>query len=161
MPVHTPAPGAVVVVTAEDDRFAIARRSAVDLAAEQDRPLILYDWDAPSLFSEPLPTWWSSEGWDRRVPDRLDAEALDRVGRSLIADQVREAAERGVAAFGWLPSDHGPQALADYANGQGASVIVIPRDLTELDGLEAIVNGSTRPVQELDERAAARVVVAE
>jgi hypothetical protein len=160
MPVHTPTPGAVVVVTAEDDRFATARRSAVDLAVEQGRPLILYDWDAPSLFSEPLPTWWSSEGWDRRVTDRLDPEALDAVGRSRIADQAREAAERGVAAFGWLPSDHGSQALADYANNQGASIVVVPRGLTELDGLEALVNGSTHPVQELDERAAARVVVA-
>lgn len=160
MPDHTPAPGSIVAVTADDDRFAAARRSAAALAADRGRILILYDWDAPSFFSEPLPTWWSSDGWERRLPDRLDSVQLEAAGRPQIADQVREAEARGVTAFGWLPSDHGPEALAEYANGQGASTIVIPRELTELDGLDAIVNGSTEPAEAADERARAEVVVA-
>ena len=160
MPVHTPTPGAIVVVAGEDDRFDDALRRAIEVASEARRPLILYDWDAPSLFSEPLPTWWSSEGWDRRVPDRLDETQLDAAGRGSLAQRVRRARATGVEAFGWLPSDHGPGALAEYASGQGASTIVIPRGLAELDGLEALVNGSTRPAEVVADLAPATVVVA-
>ena len=91
---------------------AAALRRATELAAKRGEPLILYDWDAPSLLSEPLPTWWSSEGWDQQFPDRLDADQLETAGRGAIAAQVTQARESGVEAFGWLPSDHGPRALA-------------------------------------------------
>lgn len=159
MPRHTPAPGAIVVITAEDDRYGDARRDAAERAKREQRRLILYDWDAPSLFGEPLPTWWSSDGWDRRFPDRLDPEQLDAAGRSAIAEQVRELRRDGVDAFAWLPSDHGPGALAEYANGQHADVIVVPAELRKLDGMDAVVNGTAKPAEELEQRAAAQVVV--
>jgi hypothetical protein len=159
MPTHTPAPGSIVVVTAEDDRFASARRDAAARAKAEGRALILYDWDAASFLGEPLPTWWSSEGWNRRFPDRLDPEELDAAGRSPIAAQVRELRQDGVDTYGWLPSDHGPGALAEYARGQGAAVIFVPADLKELGGIEALVNGTTRPAEELDDRTPAKVVV--
>ncbi|HSS36348.1 MAG TPA: hypothetical protein VLR93_08730 [Patescibacteria group bacterium] len=145
---------AIVVVTAEDDRFGSARARAAALAEETGSPVILYDWDAPSFFSEPLPTIWSSDGWDERFPGRLDATMLDGAGRTPIADQVRELRGRGIDAFGWLPSDHGPGALADYARRQGAAAIVIPTDLSDLGGLDAIVNGTASPAKELEEREA-------
>ena len=159
MPIHTPAPDSIIAITAEDDRFKDARRRAIELARHGTRTLVLYDWDAPSLFGEPLPTWWSSDGWDSRFPDRLDPEELDGVGRSEIARQVREARAAGVDAFGWLPSDHGPGALADYATRQGAWTVVVPHDLEELAGLDALVNGTTAPADDVAERATARVVV--
>ena len=65
----------------------------------------------------------------------------------------------GVDAFGWLPSDHGPGALADYATRQGAWTVVVPHDLEELAGLDALVNGTTAPADDVAERATARVVV--
>ncbi len=159
MPVHLPTPGAIVVVTAENDRFRGALHRATELAAKRGEPLILYDWDAPSLFSEPLPTWWSSEGADDDVPDRLDPDQLDAAGRAPIAAQVREARARGIEAFGWLPSDHGPDSLATYATGQGASMIVIPRDLAELGGLDAVINGTPRPAEALEREVSAALVV--
>lgn len=159
MPIHTPAPGSIVAVTAEDDRFASARRDAAARAKAEGRPLILYDWDAASFLAEPLPTWWSSDGWSRRFPDRLDPEELDAAGRSAIAGQVRELREEGVDTYAWLPSDHGPGALAEYARGQGAAVIFVPADLKEVSGLEALVDGTARPAKELDERTSAQVVV--
>lgn len=76
-----------------------------------------------------------------------------------MAEQVRQARVRGVDAFGWLPSDHGSGVLAEYANGQGASTIVVPRDLAELDGLEALLNGTARPAEELEQQATAELVV--
>jgi hypothetical protein len=144
MSVHLPTPGAIVVVTAEDDRFKGALRRATELAAGRREPLILYDWDAPSLFSDPLPTWWSSEGWDRQVPDRLGPEQLDAAGRGAIADQVRSARRTGVEAFGWLPSDRDADSLATYATGQKASMIVVPRDVPELDALGTAIHSSPR-----------------
>ena len=42
---------------------------------------------------------------------------------------------------GKLPSDHAPEALADYVHGQGASVVVIPAELTDLHGLEVVEDG--------------------
>jgi hypothetical protein len=131
MPRHTPTPGAIVAITAEDDRFAAARHLAADLARERKLPVILYDFDAASLLDEPLPTWWSSDGWENRFPDRLDDKQLRAAGRAAIADQVQELRA------------------------------VIPRDLAELNGLEALLaGGSTKPAEVVQEHAAANVVIA-
>ena len=159
MPTYASNDGAIVVVAAEDDRFQGALRRATDLAAKRGEPLILYDWDAPSLLSEPMPTWWSSEGWDRQFPERLDPDQLEELGRGPIARQVREARQGGVDAFGWLPSDHGPSGLAQYATGQSASIVVVPKDLKELHGLDALINGTARPADELEARVSAAVVI--
>jgi hypothetical protein len=159
MPAHLAAAGTIVVVAAEDERFGGALRRATELAVKRGEPLILYDWDAPSLLAEPLPTWWSSEGWDHRFPERLDADELEKAGRGVIAAQVKQARESGVEAFGWLPSDHGPRPLADYAGAQRASIVVVPRDLTELHGLDALLTGAARPADDLAERASAAVVI--
>jgi hypothetical protein len=160
MPRHTPTPGAIVAVTAEDDRFASARQVAAQLARERDRPVILYDFDAASAFEEPLPSWWSSDGWEDRFPDRLDDQQLEAAGRGPIANQVRELRAAGIEAFGWLPSEKGPDALAGYVNDQGASTVVIPRDVAELEGLEGLLaSGSAVDPDVVEELAAAEVVV--
>ncbi len=159
MPTYTTTAGTIVVIAAEDDRYSGALERARALAAKRGEPLILYDWDAPSLVSEPMPTWWSSEGWDRQFPERLDPEQLDELGRGPIARQVREARESGVDAFGWLPSDHGPSGLAEYASGQHASIVVVPKDLKELHGLDALINGTARPAEELEAAVSAAVVI--
>ena len=159
MPTFASHDGSVVVIAGEDDRYQGALQRATDLAAKRGEPLILYDWDAPSLLSEPMPTWWSGEGWDRQFPQRLDPDQLDELGRSQIADQVRAARDSGVDAFGWLPSDHGPGGLAEYASGQAASIVVVPKDLTELHGLDALINGTARPAEELEAKVSAAVVI--
>ena len=42
--------GVMIAVTADDDRYQPARRKAMDLARVSGQALILYDWDAPTLF---------------------------------------------------------------------------------------------------------------
>jgi hypothetical protein len=122
--------------------------------------VILYDFDAASVLEEPLPTWWSSDGWEDRFPDRLDEQQLETAGRTPIAAQVRELRARGVEAFGWLPSDKRPETLAEYIDAQAAEAVVIPRDLAELDGLQALLaGGSANPAAVVEERSAAEVVV--
>ncbi len=152
--------GPVIVVTGEDDRYETARVEAVRIARDATADLILYDWDAPTLFGDPLPTWWSAEGSGDLFSDRLDPTQLDAVGRSPIADQVREATRSGVAASGWLPSDHGPEALSRYARAQAASVVVIPDGLEEVSGLEALLDGTDRPADAVAAATPARVIVA-
>jgi hypothetical protein len=151
--------GAIIAVTGDDDRYASVRRKAMELAAADRRILILYDWDAPTLFGDPLPTWWSGEGSEDLFSRRLDQTRLRAAGRATIADQVAQAEALGIEAFGWLPSDHGPSPLATYAREQGVSTIVISADLQEVGGLEALLNGTNQPVRTLDAETAARVVV--
>lgn len=161
MPKHIPTPDAIVAVIGEDDRFADAWQRGIDLATERRRPLILYDWDAASLLGEPLPTQWSSDGWEDRFPDRLDPTQLEAAGRASIAEQVQRARDQGVEAYAWLPADHGPQALAEYVGAQGASTVVVPAALTELGGLDAALAGTSRPAEELERTAPAEVIVAQ
>ncbi|MGH2465311.1 MAG: hypothetical protein ACRDGI_07615 [Candidatus Limnocylindrales bacterium] len=149
----------VIVVTGDDDRYASARRRAMSLASPGRHILILYDWDAPTLFGDPLPTWWSGEGSESLFSRRLDQTRLRAAGRATIADQVGEVEAAGLTAFGWLPSDHGPKALADYAREQGASTIVVPGALEEVNGLDALLNGTAQPAQALDASTPARVIV--
>jgi hypothetical protein len=68
---------------------------------------------------------------------------------------------QGVEAFGWLPSDRTPEALADYVNAQAAQTVVIPREVAELDGLAALLSGGeARSAEALEERSTVEVVVA-
>jgi hypothetical protein len=150
--------GSVIAVTGEDDRFAAARRTGVEEAIDRGLPLILYDWDSASWFGEPLPNQWASEGAEDRLPDRLAERHLEFVGRHSVAVQVRDARQHGADAYAWLPKDHGPAALATYAAQQQAVAIVLPQDLTELDGLEAILNGSTQPAKDLRSATAAELI---
>ena len=160
MPTYASNDGAIVVVAAEDDRFQGALRRATDLAAKRGEPLILYDWDAPSLLSEPMPTWWSSEGWDRQFPERLDPDQLEELGRGPIADQVRRGTRRAASmrSAGCRPTTARaawPSTRRARARRSSSS----PRDLEELHGLDALINGTARPADELEARVSAAVVI--
>jgi hypothetical protein len=154
-----PRPGAIIVVTAEDDRFAGTRRLAARLARERELPLILYDYDAASLLEAPLPTWWSSDGWETRFPDRLDEQELEAAGRTSIASQVRDLRGSGIDAYGWLPSAHSPQSLASYVHDQRASIVVIPRELAELEGLRTALDAAEPLPNEIDDEGLLTQVV--
>lgn len=124
----------VVGITADDDRYLDCRHQAMVIAAREDLELILYDWDAPQLFGDPLPSFWSAEGTEEAVPDRLDERWLERAGRGGVAGQVRESKAAGVRTTAWLPSKHGMDAMAHYARDHAARTVVVPRDL-DADGL--------------------------
>ena len=74
------------------------------------------------------------------------------------ADAVAEAEGQGIRAFGWLPSEHGPGALAAYALEQGASTIVVSAALQEVGGLDALLHGADQ-VAALDEATPSCVVM--
>jgi hypothetical protein len=149
----------MIAVTADDDRYAAARRKAMDLALAGGLTLILYDWDAPTLFGDPLPTWWSGEGSEGLFSHRLDQTRLRAAGRAAIADQVAEAEVLGIEVFGWLPSDHGPSPLAMYAREQGVATIVISASLEAASGLGVLLNGTDQPAAALAAETSARVII--
>jgi hypothetical protein len=129
--------GVVVAVTGDDDRFAHARQHAMTVVGDSGRVLLLYDIDAPTFLGDPLPTWWSGEGSEGQFSRRLDQVNLRATGRATIADQVAEAEALGIAAFGWLPSRHGEGPLSEYAKEQGATTIVVPAGMPDIEGLRA------------------------
>jgi hypothetical protein len=125
------------VVTGDDDRYAHAREHAMKVARSSSRVLLLYDIDAPTFLGDPLPTWWSGEGSEGQFSRRLDQVNLRAAGRATIADQVAEAEALGIAAYAWLPSEHGARPLAEYATEQGATTIVVPAGMPDIEGLQA------------------------
>ena len=152
-------PDVVIVVTGDDDRYAETREAAIDLAIERDAQLILYDWDAATVLGAALPTDWSADGTEEDVPERLDVGDLEAAGRAELGAQVEAATRRGIDATAWLPSSNGPEALLEYAERQGATVIVIPAGLHAKGGLERITEGATDPGDALRDKARAEVIL--
>ena len=139
----------VLAYTTEDDQHAAVRLAAVQHAREHECTVILYAADAASAFSEPMPNQWASEDEDKQFGDRLTTADLEFLGRQVIADQVREAQAGGIDAFGWLPKDHGPAALAEYARQQGVHRVFVPDALEAVDELSSILAGEGDAVDEL------------
>lgn len=134
----------IVAVTGEDDRYNAIRTRASALAAGGRGTVILYDIDAAGMFASPVPTEWSGEGQkelvdDEAARDRLDADALETAGRGAIANQVRSLRSIGVDAWGWLPTKKDAADLAAYAERQGASVVLVPKDLEQPSLVDRVV----------------------
>jgi hypothetical protein len=131
------APRTVLAVVAEDDRHDVIRRAAIERALADHATLILYDLDAGrDPLESPLPTAWSAEGTDDEVADRLGPEELEAAGRHTLAEQVREARQAGVDAWGWLPDHDDRQTLVAYAEGQSSALILVPDDEAGLQDVE-------------------------
>src|SRR5688572_14106213 len=124
------APGVIIAYTSEDGRFDSVVGAAEQIAREAAARLILYDADAASRFSEPLPSNWS--GQDSREifdTDALSPEELEMAGRHAIAEQVRHARSQGIEAFGWLPRHKDAEHIAAYADREHADLIMLPSAL--------------------------------
>lgn len=135
--------GSVLAWTSGKDEHPGVRTAAIDHGREHGCTLILYAADAPSAIADPAPNRWGSEGEGRDLGDRLTVDDLEYLGQPAIATQVREAQAGGVTAFGWLPSDHGPQPLVEYAGDQGAHLIFIPDGFDWTDDLAARLGGDS------------------
>jgi hypothetical protein len=139
---------AVIAYTTEDDSHAEVRQAAAAHARDHGCVVILYDADAPAVWSEPLPNQWGSEGEGAGFGDRLAADDLEFLGRAELARQLRRT-EAGIEVAAWLPKAHGPGALADYAEAQGANAIFVPDQLEWMDELSSRLAGRSDPTTEL------------
>ena len=138
VPLRAPADirDAIVAVTSEDRRYVAVREEAERLARHEGRALVLYDWDASGILSEPLPTWWSGDGPGARPPGPLGPDQLAKAGRGRIARQVADLQRAGIQAGAWLPRHRGTEALGSWALEHGAAALVVPNDLPDIEMLE-------------------------
>jgi nucleotide-binding universal stress UspA family protein len=138
----------IVVYTGESDRYEGVRRRAVERARETGATLVLYDSDAASAFESPLPTNWSAEGAEDRIPKRLEPKDLEAAGRAGLAEQVQAARAEGVQAYGWLPSSAGADDLTSYAEEVGADLILMPAELDDPDLVDRVRGRTTDAARE-------------
>lgn len=152
-------PPSIIAYIGEGPRYWPLIERAIDLAATRKASLILYDVDGASPFSSPVPNEWSSEGLPEQFEDRLSPEQLEKAGREELRDRVMHARDREVDAWGWLPKKRDAATLGAYAAAQGASLVIIPKQLEKqglLDALrgrptaEEIVEETDSPVLEVD-----------
>jgi nucleotide-binding universal stress UspA family protein len=132
----------LVAYTGEGDDLDHVGRAAVRLAGTHGAQVILYDRDAASAFSDPLPNQWASKGEGAQFSDPLSDEELVKLGREPLARQVTAARDQGVDAWAWLPEKHGTDELVSYARRHGADAILLPEDLDE-PGLAERLKGET------------------
>lgn len=151
-------PTCIIAYTSEDDRYRAVLAAAEETARAANARLILFDSDAASRFSEPLPSNWSGEGaGDLFDSDTLTPEDLERAGRHAMAEKVRHARGLGIQAFGWLPKSKSAESIAEYADREDADLIMLPRDLEE-PGLMGRLQGEPS-VDDAAEKAARPVAV--
>jgi hypothetical protein len=131
-------PRTIVAITGEEEHFRAVRDRAGEIAADEHAGVILYDLDAAEVFASPMPTEWSGEGTEKLYPERLSPDDLEAAGRPSIASQVRELRARGVDAWAWLPDSAGGEDLAEYAERQGADLILVPEELESPGLLERL-----------------------
>ncbi len=124
-------PKLVVAYTDEEGSFDRVVEAALDVASRYGSRVVFYDASSASAFSDPIASPVSAEGVEEQFGDPLSPEELERLGRPAIAERVARARKDGVDAWGWLPSEHGLEALWDDARKRGADLIVIPEELAD------------------------------
>ncbi|MGE0599750.1 MAG: universal stress protein [Dehalococcoidia bacterium] len=147
----------IVAYTGEGQRYWPLIEKSIDLANARSARLIIYDADSASRLSDPLPNWWASEGEAEQYPNLLSPEHLEKAGQKELQQRVEHARGLGVDAYGWLPSKRDAETLAEYAEEQGATLIVVPSSLEEQGALTRWIKGQPRS-QEVAESASQPVL---
>ena len=128
----TPQP-TIVAVTSDDPRHVPVLGRAAAAARQRNARVILFDLDADlGPFESPLPTGWSGDGEEDQFGSRLDAADLEAAGQPRLAERVRALEDAGIDARGWLPPKADADALAEYAAQQGAELVIVSTDDTDL-----------------------------
>jgi hypothetical protein len=141
---ETPVPTCIIAYVGDGERYKPVEDVATATAKRSAAQLILYDADAASRWTSPVPNWWSGEGSADLLGNRLTPEQLESLGRKDFAAVVRLARVEGVDAYAWLPSARGAKDLATYAAKVGADLLILPADLEDI-GLFDRLKGENTP----------------
>jgi hypothetical protein len=142
MDTQTLHPTCIAAFVDEAGEYDHVATAAVDLAAEHDSRLILYDSSSASAFTEPVASELSAEGVGDEVPPLLSENELETLGHHPLAERVRRARAAGVDAYGRLASDHGAEPFLTFAREHGADVVLVPQELED-PGLVERFRGET------------------
>jgi hypothetical protein len=116
--------GAVVLALRQDDDDA-ALKLAVAIAREEQRPLVVVDRSAESIFGSPYNDLRGDDDY-RPQPDRLfDAAVAVREGRARTARTITAASVLGVDAGGWFPTRSGSDGLAEAVRRFDGGLLVL------------------------------------
>jgi hypothetical protein len=153
--------GARTILAVTDDlgRHPQARALAVASARTSGAKVLLYDLEAASALSSPVPNEWGGEGAWALYRDPLGIPELERVGRRGLADQLAAAAAEGVEAGAWLPDRRGIKALLDYAVRHRADVVLVPRELVEPTLVDRLLGRSRHDVTEVERATSVPVLL--
>jgi nucleotide-binding universal stress UspA family protein len=148
----------IVAVTSDDPRHVAVLGRAAAAARERHARVILFDLDADlGPLESPLPTAWSGDGEEQQFGSRLDAADLEAAGQGRLAERVRSLEEAGIDASGWLPPNADADALASYAAEQGAELVIVSTDDTDL--IDSFASGATATAARRDDGPPARIHV--
>jgi hypothetical protein len=144
----------IVAWVGEDDELAHVERAALALARTSGARVILYDHDAASSFSDPVPNEMGSEGEEQLFGDPLSDQELVKLGVEPMARKVAAARADGLDAWGWLATGHGTDELVAYGRRHGADLLLLPAELQE-PGLADKLKGETadKAAEEAEEAA--------
>src|SRR6266511_3716707 len=131
MDTATISPTCIAALVDEEGRFAHVSTAATDLAAEKGARLLLYDISSASAFREPVASEMSAEGVGEEYGPLLSDADLETLGHHDLAEQVRQARGAGVDAWGRLASDHGAAPFLEFADDQGADLILVSAELED------------------------------
>lgn len=115
-----------------DSAYTVTREAGLEMAAQADAGVILYDRTSESRLTNPYPSGpWSDED-DAVSPDsELEPDTLREMGRAYLADQILDARRRGVVARAHLAVNTGAEALSDAVRRYRPTTVVFPQRATE------------------------------
>lgn len=129
---HTPTATRLLVAWVDETgELDHVRRAALTLAKRDRARVILYDRDAASTFSDPMPNQWAAQGARGQLGDPLTDEELAKQGFEPFARMIAQARAVGVDAWGWLATEHGTGAAVDYARDHHADALLLPAELDD------------------------------
>jgi len=116
--------GAVVLAMRRDDSDR-ALHTAVAIARDEQRPLVIVDRSSESIFGTPYQDLRGDDDYRPR-PDRLfGAATAVREGRAKTARAITAATALGVEAGAWFPTRSGSDGLAEAVRRFDGALIVL------------------------------------
>ena len=155
MDANTLSPSCIAAFVDEGGAYDHVVRAGIDLAREKRARLLLYDSTSASAFREPVASELSAEGVGEDVPALLSPAELETQGHHPLAEWVARARAAGVDAWGRLASEHGAEPFLEFAEAQGADLVLVPAELDDA-GLVERLRGET--LDEARSQASVRVV---
>ena len=125
-------------------------------AAESDGArVVLFDRTSESTMTDPYPVGaWSPEDDAVSPTSQLDPETLEGLGRTYLADQLREARGRGLEVDAFLGEGTGAQSVQEAVERFQPTLVFLPESMDH-QGLVGKLRGDT--LEKVEERTDAEL----